>query len=150
MISLLEHLYESLILEWNIKVFPEKGKFAKLSWWKGEHCEERQKERNVKDSEITDALFGAYNDIKELFKNNKLKVSKTGKDSNFIIVDARKQKENPICVVGFLRKNDHPNKLDKPSFTIMTVFKKNDENQKNFSALMRNGSRNNEEIIWLY
>lgn len=140
-----------LINEQNMQVFPKPGKFAKLSWWKGDHAAQRQKERSVTDTEITDAIFSAYNDIKKLFADGKIRQSRDGKDSYIVIIDARKNKVNPTCICLYIRSNRSSKKLDRPSFTIKTVFKKTEENQKDFSALLRNGSkREGENIIYLY
>lgn len=140
-----------LINESNIKVFPKRGKVAKFSWWKGNHAIERQKERNITDKEVTDAIFGAYNDIKKLFSEGKLVQSINGIDSLIIIIDSRKDRENPVCVCIYLRSNYGTKKLNSPSFILKTVFKKTESNQSDFSGLIRNGSkRNGENIIYLY
>lgn len=145
---IIEH---QLIQESNIRLFPSKrGQHEKLEIWVGDHCKQRQQERNVTDRQILDAVFGAYKDIKNLYKEGKLKLSKNGNDYQFVITDARKHKNNPIVVVGFIYKmlgsknpSDINSKFDRPLFTIKTVFHGDD-----FSG--SKADRSNAQKIFLY
>ena len=148
-----EFAFCEIINEANIKIFPPEGKFAKFSWYSGEHADERKKQRNVQNKDITDAIFAAYDELKKLFADNKLKVSKDGKNSYAIIIDARKNRENPTCICLFISSNASKTTLKYPKIIIKTVFKKTEEKQSDFSGLMRAAkgkSRDEENIIWLY
>lgn len=148
-----EFAFCEIINEENVKIFPPKGKFAKFSWYAGDHAGLRQKERKVSNKEITDAIFSAYDEIKKLFSDGNLKISKNGEDSNAIIIDARKDRQNPTCICIFIESNASKTNLKYPKIIVKTVFKKTEENQSDFSALMRAAkgkSRKEEKIIWLY
>lgn len=44
---------QQMLLERNEKIFPtQQGKHEKLEIWAGEHCKQRQSERNVSDKEM--------------------------------------------------------------------------------------------------
>ena len=142
---------QEMLLERNERIFPsQQGKHEKLEIWAGEHCKLRQKERNVSDKEITDAIFGAFTDIRSAYREGKIKLSYNGEDSQFVITDARRDKHNPVVVVAFIykmlgakNKKDMNPKFDRPSITIKTVFKGDD-----FSG--SKASRENAHKIFLY
>lgn len=133
------------INESNEQIFPKPGKYAKLKIDVGDHAYDRQKERKVSNKDIIDAIFGAYNDINKLYKEKTLKVSKSGQDSRFLIVDARRDKLKPINVVGFIFKNKNENKLSNPIFIIKTVFKGDD-----FAGAKRVSDDAEQHKIFLY
>ncbi len=140
-----------MLLERNERIFPsQQGKHEKLEIWAGEHCKQRQKERNVSDKEITNAIFGAFTDIRSAYREGKIKLSYNGEDSQFVITDARRDKHNPVVVVAFIykmlgakNKKDMNPKFDRPSITVKTVFKGDD-----FSG--SKASRDNAHKIFLY
>ena len=142
---------QEMLLERNEKIFPsQQGKHEKLEIWAGEHCKQRQKERNVSDKEITNAIFGAFTDIRSAYREGKIKLSYNGEDSQFVITDARRDKHNPVVVVAFIykmlgakNKKDMNPKFDRPSITVKTVFKGDD-----FSG--SKASRENAHKIFLY
>ena len=142
---------QEMLLERNERIFPsQKGKHEKLEIWAGEHCKLRQKERNVSDKEITDAIFGAFTDIRSAYREGKINLSYNGEDSQFVITDARRDKHNPVVVVAFIykmlgakNKKDMNPKFDRPSITVKTVFKGDD-----FSG--SKASRENAHKIFLY
>lgn len=133
------------INESNEQIFPKPGKYAKLKIDVGDHAYDRQKERKVTNNDIIDAIFGAYNDINKMYKEGILKVSKNGKDSRFLIVDSRKNQNEPINVVGFIFKNKHEKKLLNPIFIIKTVFKGDD-----FAGAKRVSDDAEQHKIFLY
>ena len=110
----------------------------------GDHVEDRKSERKVDDSEIIDAIMGAKSDILGMLKNGKLKVSHYGekKPMTFVIMDARKNKNLPLTVVGFVSWADP--KFKKCNVIIKTVGK-----YSNFSSIMRKDS-DKEKHIQLY
>ena len=142
---------QEMLLERNERIFPSQhGKHEKLEIWAGEHCKLRQKERNVSDKEITDAIFGAFTDIRSAYREGKINLSYNGEDSQFVITDARRDKHNPVVVVAFIykmlgakNKKDMNPKFDRPSITVKTVFKGDD-----FSGSKAN--RENAHKIFLY
>lgn len=125
---------QQMLLEKNEKIFPtQQGKHEKLEIWAGEHCKQRQRERNVSDMEITNAIFGAFKDIRSAYRNGDIKLSFNGEDSQFVITDARRDKHNPVVVVAFIykmlgakNKKDPDPKFDRPSITVKTVYKGDD------------------------
>lgn len=125
---------QQMLLERNEKIFPtQQGKHEKLEIWAGEHCKQRQRERNVSDKEILNAIFGAFKDIRSAYRNGDIKLSFNGEDSQFVITDARRDKRNPVVVVAFIykmlgaknKKDANPN-FDRPSITVKTVYKGDD------------------------
>lgn len=118
-----QNIYIGNIFERNERIFPKPNKHAKFEVWTGDHCRLRQTERFVTDKEIIDAFYGAYSQIRKLFDENKIYVSKHyGKDTHFIIVDGRVDRSSPINIAAFLYRNNG-NKLQYPSFTVKTVYK---------------------------
>lgn len=143
--SLIEYISESLILERNEQMFPKKPESqSKFSIWIGDHGKQRMEERHVSEKEIIDAFFDAFQQLNKKFKDREISVSRDGKDSRFIIVDARKDKTNPVNISAFIYRNSSKNKLYHPSFTVRTVFKGD-----SFSGTTRKDSA--EEVkIFLY
>lgn len=158
-------LLEQLLLERNERLFADYGTERGMQVFKGEHCEERQKERNVSDNEIKSAVRAARGQIKKLYTDGKLVRSRNGEDDHsgkitqICLVDTRKNKSNPTIIVLFLygfsgRFDKDENGVaiwgDKaiPSFTIKTVFKKTEKDQPDFSGLMN--PKKHAKIIYLY
>lgn len=150
--TLFESILEAqMILEMNTRLFPAKnGQREKMEIWVGDHCKKRQQERNVSDKQILDAVFGAFKDIRALYKTHKLGLSRDGNSSQFVITDARKDQNNPIVVVGYIYKMlgaknpmDPNGKFDRPSITIKTVYHGDD-----FSG--SKADRSNAQKIFLY
>ena len=138
-----------LIMEANKKIWPLRQpngtyKFTPISIMIGDHVEDRKSERKVTNNEIISAVMGAKKDIKELLKDGSLKVAKYGdkKQYTFVITDARKNRENPLTVVGFVSWADP--KFKKCNVVIKTVGK-----YSNFSSSMRKDSEY-EKHIQLY
>jgi hypothetical protein len=96
-------LENMLIMESNTLRFPKKSEPSKFKLFTSEHCDQRMQERHVSEKELLDAVFGAYKDLNAKYKEKKLKQSYNGEDSRCVIVDARKNKNKPVCVVLFLR-----------------------------------------------
>jgi hypothetical protein len=119
-------LENMLIMESNTLRFPKKSEPSKFKLFTSEHCDQRMQERHVSEKELLDAVFGAYKDLNAKYKEKKLKQSYNGEDSRCVIVDARKNKNKPVCVVLFLRHSFSENKLYKPTFICKTVFKGED------------------------
>ena len=93
---------------------------------------------------IIDAVMGAKSDILGMLKDGKLKVSHYGekKPMTFVIMDARKNKDLPLTVVGFVSWADP--KFKRANVIIKTVGK-----YSNFSSIMRKDS-DKEKHIQLY
>jgi len=138
-----------LILEANKKIWPLRQpdgsyKFTPISIMIGDHVEDRKSERKVTNDEIVNAVMGAKKDIKQLLKDGALKVAsyKDKKQYTFVITDARKNREHPLTVVGFVSWSD--SKFKKCNVVIKTVGK-----YSNFSSTMRKDSEY-EKHIQLY
>lgn len=156
MINFSQYISESLeidlgfIFEANKKIWPLRDKktgafkYSPISIMIGDHVEDRKSERKVDDSEIIDAIMGAKSDILGMLKDGKLKVSYYGekKPMTFVIMDARKNKNLPLTVVGFVSWADP--KFKKCNVIIKTVGK-----YSNFSSIMRKDS-DKEKHIQLY
>lgn len=140
---LYENLEDSLILESNDLIFPKNNQHGKCKIYIGEHGKQRMKERNVSEREILDAILGGYKEISQAFKDGKIKACRDGKESRFIVIDARKDKSNPVNVSAFISRSFKPNKLEHPSIIVRTVFKGDD-----FSGSTRNKAE--EHKIFLY
>lgn len=119
-------------------------KWSAITIMTGDHVEDRKSERKVEDQEIIDAVFGAKNDIKKLLQEGKLKVSHYGEKQpvTFVIMDARKNKQYPLTVVGFVSWADK--KFKQFSVIVKTVGR-----FSNFSSIMRKDTEN-EQHIQLY
>lgn len=146
MLSLEEFICEQLILEKNEIIFPKNREHGRCRIYVGDHGRERMQERKVSEKEILDAIFGAYKDISQKFKDGEIVQSKTGKDSRFVVVDARKDKNNPVCVSAFIFKSFKNNKLEHPSIIVRTVYKGDD-----FSGATRhNDSKKDKEEVKIF
>lgn len=91
--------------------------------------------------------MGAKDEILKKLKSGELKVSKYSKDKSqklytFVIMDARKDKQYPLTVVGFISWADQRFKI--ANTIIKTVGK-----YKDFSSIMRKDSEY-EKHIYLY
>ena len=156
MINFSQYISESLeidlgfIFESNKKIWPLRDKktgtfkYSPISIMIGDHVEDRKSERKVDNSEIIDAVMGAKSDILGMLKDGKLKVSHYGekKPMTFVIMDARKNKDLPLTVVGFVSWTDP--KFKRANVIIKTVGK-----YSNFSSIMRKDS-DKEKHIQLY
>lgn len=145
--TLVESIMESLLLERNEKIWPTDNKRQKFSIWAGQHYQERKKERNVNDKEVIDAFWAAYNELNAKFKDGEIKATRTGEESRFIIVDARKDRANPLNISAFIYFAPKQTSLSGASFTVRTVYKGED-----FSGTLRgtHSSKGNEVKIFLY
>lgn len=130
MLSLHQYIIEHLILEDNKKIFPRSGykgdyKFILMI---GDHYFLRKQERHVGNQDkIINAIYYVLDDILYDFKHNKIKL----KDDSFIIVDYRKDANNPLCIVLMI-KNFYK---DKPTFIVKTVYKGSDFSGLNTSQI---------------
>ena len=132
---------QQMLLERNEKIFPtQQGKHEKLEIWAGQHCKQRQHERNVSDKEMLYAIFGAFKDIRSAYRNGDIKLSFDGEDSQFVITDARRDKRNPVVVVAFIYKMlGAKNKKD-------AVKKRLDEEREEFDSFkMRHFMENSDD-----
>lgn len=136
-------LLEQLILEKNEIIFPKDNKPGKCKILIGDHSRQRMEERKVTEGQILDAILGGYKDISKAFKEGKIKEVKDPKESSFIVVDARKDKSDPINVSGFIARSYKKTKLVHPIIIVKTVFKGGD-----FSGTK--ADRKNEHKIFLY
>lgn len=139
---------QDIIEESNEIIFPKRNQTGKCRIYIGQHGKDRMKERNVSEQEIFNAIFGAYKEISNKFKAGEIKQSRTGEDSRFVIIDARKNPHNPVSVSLFVSRSYKENKLEHPSFVIRTVYKGGD-----FSGATRhsNSRKGKEEVkIFLY
>ena len=136
-------LHEQLITESNELIFPKNNQHGKCRIYIGQHGKDRMQERHVSEKEVLDAILGGYKDISQAFKDGIISQSRDGKDSRFIVVDARKDKNNPVNVSAFIARSYKPNKLEHPSIIVRTVFKGDD-----FSGTTRN--KKEEHKIFLY
>lgn len=125
---------EQLILERNEKLFPKDGERSKMEIWVGDHARQRQEERNVKDQEIIGAFFAAYAELNKKYKEREFEADRDpSKTRDILIIDTRKNKENPLTISCWLYRNRSQNKLQYPAFTVKTVYwgtggaKKSDE-----------------------
>lgn len=134
---------EQFILEKNEIIFPKDNKPGKCKILIGDHGRQRMEERKVTERQILDAILGGYKDISKAFEEGKLKEVKDPKESSFIVVDARKDKSDPINVSGFIARSYKKNKLVHPIIIVKTVFKGGD-----FSGTK--ADRKNEHKIFLY
>ena len=123
-----DSIFENMmILERNEKMFPSGRDRSKFEIWTEDHCRERQKERDVTDKEITSAFFGAWEELNKLFKEREIEVNKPGKEpTSFNIIDARKDRNKPVCIAAFIYSNRDDHKLYHPAFTVKTVYKGED------------------------
>ena len=139
---------EAPILEGNEIMFPKNGKSGRCKIYIGNHGKERMQERNVSEREVLDAIFGAYKELSQKFKEGELKQSRDGQDSRFVIIDARKDQKNPVSVAAFIARSFKNDQLVHPNIIIRTVFKGGD-----FSGATRhsNSRKGKEEVkIFLY
>ena len=129
MISLVDFLSESLenakfILERNEKMFPKGQDQSKFEIWVGDHCKQRQQERNISDKEIVSALFAAWPELNKKYKEREFEAAKQASDTkDILIIDAREDRQNPLTISCFLYRNRSNNKLYHPAFTVKTVYK---------------------------
>lgn len=159
MINFQQYIQENLqidlgfIFEANKKIWPPidkvsgKYKYSPISIMTGDHVEDRKSERHVEDREIIDAVMSAKAEILKKLKDGDLVVSKytKGKDEKlhtFVIMDARKNKQYPLTVVGFVSWADQ--RFKRCNLVIKTVGK-----YKDFSSIMRKDSEY-EKHIYLY
>ena len=99
-------LAEQMLLERNEKMFPRDGQTAKFEIWTGDHCKQRQEERNISDKEIIDVFFNAYSQLNKAFKEREFKADRDPKVAgDIVIIDARKDKQTPLTICCWLYKN---------------------------------------------
>ena len=147
MLSLEEFIFEQMILEKNEIIFPRNNEHGRCRIYVGDHARERMQERKVFEKDILDAIFGAYKELSQKFKDGEIQQSRTGEDSRFVIIDARKNRNNPVNVSAFISRSYKNNKLEHPSIIVRTVFKGED-----FSGAMRGEwkTKGKEVKIFLY
>ena len=87
--GLQDFLAEALVLEMNVQIFPKPGQGAKMAIRRGDHCARRQAERNVPDYYIIDAMFGAFNDIRDAWRKGKIDLAHGDGEGYFVITDGR-------------------------------------------------------------
>lgn len=134
------------ISEGNEIIFPKNNQSGRCKIYIGQHGKDRMKERNVSEREILDAIFGAYKELSQKFKDGEIQQSRTGQDSRFVIIDARKNQRDPVSVSAFISKSYKPNKLEHPSIIIRTVYKGGD-----FSGATRhNDTRKGKEEVKIF
>lgn len=123
-----EYIVEAqLILERNEKIFPKPGEHSKMTIFTGDHCQDRQSEREVTNKEIIHAMFDAFKDIDKAYRNKEINASfKNMRTNEFVVIDTRVSKSKPICLAVMLNKSQSDNKLRNPLFTIKTVYKGDD------------------------
>lgn len=115
---------EQLILERNEKVFPKSNERSKMEIWTGDHCRKRQEERHVSNQEIISTFFAAYAELNKKYKEHEFEADRDPKNSrDILIIDARKDKNNPLTVSCWLYRNNSKNKLQYPAFTVKTVYR---------------------------
>lgn len=149
MIRLADFIFEQqMILEANEIIFPKKNQSGRCKIYIGQHGKDRMKERNVSEKEILDAVFGAYKDLSNKFKDGVISQCRDGKESRFVIIDARKNSQDPVCVSAFIARSFKPNKLEHPSIIIRTVYKGGDFSGATRHRDTRKGKE--EEQIFLY
>lgn len=137
---------ESFISEGNEIIFPKNNQSGRCKIYIGQHGKDRMKERNVSEREVLDAIFGAYKELSQNFKDGEIQQSRTGQDSRFVIIDARKNQRDPVSVSAFISKSYKPNKLEHPSIIIRTVYKGGD-----FSGATRhNDTRKGKEEVKIF
>lgn len=128
MLDLLDYINEALdteqlILERNEKVFPSDGDRSKMEIWVGDHARQRQKERKVDTQAIISAFFAAYAELNKKYKEGEFKANRDPKlTRDILIIDTRKNRENPLTVSCWLYRNRNENKLQYPAFTVKTVY----------------------------
>lgn len=149
MISLADFIFEQqMILEANEIIFPKNNKSGRCKIYIGQHGKDRMKERNVSEREILDAIFGAYKELSAKFKDGKISQSRDGKDSRFVIIDARKSSSDPVCVSAFIARSFKQDKLEHPNIIVRTVYKGGDFSGATRHRDTRKGKE--EEQIFLY
>lgn len=123
-----EYIFEAqLILEKNEKIFPKQGEHSKMTIFTGDHCQDRQSEREVTNKEIIHAMYDAFKDIDKAYRNKEITASfKDIKTNNFVVIDTRVSKNKPICLVVMLTRSQADNKLRNPMFVVKTVYKGDD------------------------
>lgn len=137
---------ESFISEGNEIIFPKNNQSGRCKIYIGQHGKDRMKERNVSEREVLDAIFGAYKELSQKFKDGEIQQSRTGQDSRFVIIDARKNQRDPVSVSAFISKSYKANKLEHPSIIIRTVYKGGD-----FSGATRhNDTRKGKEEVKIF
>lgn len=120
---LIDQLNEQLILERNEKIFPRKNERSKMEIWTGDHCRQRQEERGVTDNQIVSSLFAAYAELNAKFKEREFEADRDPKKSrDILVIDARKDKMNPLTVSCWLYRNNSSSRLQYPAFTVKTVY----------------------------
>ena len=139
---------EGLIEEGNEIMFPKNNQSGRCKIYIGQHGKDRMKERKVSEREILDAIFGAYKELSQKFKEGEIKQSRTGEESRFVIIDARKNQRDPVSVSAFISKSYKPNKLEHPSIIVRTVYKGGDFSGATRHSDSRKGK--NEVKIFLY
>lgn len=117
-------IQEQLLLERNEKMFPRPGQKAKLEIWTGDHCRQRQEERNISDKEIISAFFAAYAELNKKFKEREFEANRDPqKTRDLLIIDARYDKQKPLTIACWLYANRSDNSLYRPAFTVKTVYR---------------------------
>lgn len=118
------YVYTGNIVERNERMFPPRGKFSKFTLWTGDHCRERQRQRGVTDGDIIDAFKGAWKQLNKLYREHRVRKSEDyGRDTHFIIIDARKDREQPVNIAAFVYDVHSDDTLSGASFTIKTVYR---------------------------
>lgn len=139
---------EGLVEEGNEIIFPKNNQSGRCRIYIGQHGKDRMKERNVTEKEILDAIFGAYKELSQKFKDGEIQQSRTGQDSRFVIIDARKNQRDPVSVSAFISKSYKTNKLEHPSIIVRTVYKGGDFSGATRHSDSRKGKE--ETKIFLY
>lgn len=122
-------IYESqlaseMLLERNEKMFPRDGQRAKFEIWTGDHCKQRQEERNISDKEIISAFFDAYPQLNKAFKDREFKADRDpAVAGDIVIIDARKDKQTPLTICCWLYKNRADNHLLHSAWSVKTVYR---------------------------
>ena len=115
---------EQLIFERNEKLFPKDGDRSKMEIWVGDHARQRQEERHVKDQEIISAFFAAYAELNKKYKEREYEADRDpSKTRDILIIDTRKDKDNPLTISCWLYRNRSQTKLQYPAFTVKTVYR---------------------------
>lgn len=117
-------LQQQMILERNEKMFPKPGQEAKFEIWVGDHCRQRQEERNITNKEIISAFFEAYPQLNKAFKEREFKADRDPKlAGEVIIIDTRYDKQKPLTIACWLYKNKSDNALRYSAWCVKTVYK---------------------------
>lgn len=122
-----DYISESLLLEWNERIFPKPGEHSKMMIFTGNHCQDRQSEREVTNKEIIHTMFDVFKDIDDSFRKGEIKPSpQKTRNNEFVVIDTRVDKYKPICLAVMFQRNMSNTKLKNPTFIIKTVYKGDD------------------------